>query len=82
MATKKKVKRVKKTSSTHTKSSSKMLTRSKSDKMITGVIGGIAAYFNIDSTILRLAWVAIVAFTGFVPGVLAYGVASLVMPEK
>lgn len=61
---------------------SKKLTKSSSDKMISGVIGGISEYIGIDSTILRLAWIAMVAFTGFVPGVLAYGLAALVMPER
>ena len=49
--------------------------------MIGGVIGGLAAYFSIDATILRLAWVALVAFTGFIPGILAYVVAMVVIPE-
>lgn len=60
----------------------KMLTRSKTDRIVTGVLGGISSYFNVDSTVLRLAWIAIVAFTGFVPGLVAYAVATLVMPEK
>lgn len=49
--------------------------------MIGGVLGGLASYFKIDSTILRLAFVAIVAFTGFVPGIVAYGMAMVVIPE-
>ena len=57
------------------------LKKSKSDRMVSGVIGGLAEYFNVDSTILRLLWIAVVAFTGFVPGVLAYIVAMAVMPE-
>lgn len=56
-------------------------TRSKKDKMIGGVLGGLAAYFKIDSTILRLGFVALVAFTGFVPGIVAYGIAMVVIPE-
>ncbi len=56
-------------------------TRSKKDKMIGGVLGGLAQYFKIDSTILRLAFVALVAFTGFVPGIVAYGIAMVVIPE-
>ncbi len=60
----------------------KKLTRSTTDKVLTGVIGGIAAYFGVDSTLLRLAWLLIVAFTGFVPGLVAYIIAAVVIPEK
>ncbi len=63
-------------------SKSTMLSKSKNDRMISGVIGGIAKYLNIDSTILRLAWIAVVAFTGFLPGIIAYGLAMIVMPEE
>lgn len=60
----------------------KKLVRSTSDKMVSGVIGGVAHYTGVDSTLLRLTWLLIVAFTGFVPGIVAYIVASLVMPER
>ncbi len=61
---------------------SRKLTKSKSDRMISGVMGGIAEYLQIDSTILRLIWIAFVAFTGFIPGILAYAVATVIVPEK
>lgn len=63
------------------KTLSQKFLRSKKDRMIGGVLGGLAEYFKIDSTILRLAWVALVAFTGFVPGIVAYGIAMVVIPE-
>ncbi len=56
----------------------KKLYRSQTDKKIAGVCGGIAAYFGIDSTIIRLVWVLAVVFGG--AGLLAYIVAALVMP--
>ncbi len=59
----------------------KKLYRSSTDTFITGVCGGVAEYFTIDSTVLRLIWVLIVTFTGFVPGVLAYIVAAMIMPR-
>ena len=37
----------------------KKLYKSSTDKKIAGVCGGIAEYFNIDSTLVRLAWVAV-----------------------
>lgn len=56
--------------------------RSKSDRLVAGVFGGLAEYFKIDPTILRLAWVLVTVFTGFVPGIVAYILAAMIMPEQ
>ncbi len=53
---------------------------SKTDKKIMGVCGGIAEYFNIDSTLVRIIWVVLSCFYGM--GVLAYIICALVMPQK
>lgn len=58
----------------------KKLYKSKIDNKICGVCGGIAEYFNIDSTIIRLIWV-IAVFASFGTGVLAYFIAAIVMPD-
>ncbi len=58
----------------------KKLCRSSVDKKIFGVCGGIAEYFNIDSTIVRLIWVLTVVFAGF--GILAYLLTALVLPKQ
>ena len=58
----------------------KKLYKSNTDKKLCGVCGGIAEYFNIDSTIVRLILVLAVLFAGC--GILAYIVAALVMPYK
>ena len=50
------------------------------EKKLLGVCGGIAEYFEIDPTLVRLVWV-IVAFA-FGVGVLAYIIAAIVMPKK
>jgi phage shock protein C len=55
-------------------------TRSRDDKMIAGVCGGLASYFNIDSTIVRLLFVLAVFLGGASP--LIYLVLWLVMPEQ
>jgi phage shock protein C len=55
-------------------------TRSKNDKMIAGVCGGLARYFNIDPAIVRLLFVLAVALGGASP--LIYLVLWLVMPEE
>ncbi len=54
-------------------------TRSSSDKMIAGVCGGIARYFNIDPVIVRLVFVLSVLIGGVTPFV--YLILWLVMPE-
>ena len=56
----------------------KKLYRSETDKMIGGVCGGLAEYFNIDSTIIRLAFVIMGLLGGH--GVLVYLVLLLLIP--
>lgn len=58
----------------------KRLYKSESDKKICGVCSGIAKYFSIDPTLVRLGLVAFCILGG--SGVLAYIVCALVMPEE
>lgn len=58
----------------------KRLYRSHHNKVFAGICGGIGEYCNIDPTVLRLIWVLVVIFTGFVPGVLVYIIAYFVIP--
>lgn len=58
----------------------KKLYRSRTDKKVCGVCGGIAEYLDIDVTLVRLGAVALVVFAG--GGLLAYIVAAIVMPEN
>ncbi len=60
----------------------KKLYRSNKNKIFAGIIGGVGEYFDVDPVILRLLWVLIIVFTGLVPGVVAYLIAMLVVPEK
>lgn len=60
----------------------KKIYRSNTDKMVAGVIGGFAEYFQVDSTLLRLGYVLITIFTGFFPGIIFYIVAALIMPLR
>ena len=57
----------------------KKLYRSRTNKTIAGVCGGLAEYLNIDPTIIRVIW-ALVALSG--AGVLAYLICALIIPEK
>lgn len=50
------------------------------NKMIAGVCAGIAEYFSIDPTLIRLAWVVFCALGG--SGVLAYIIAAIIIPEQ
>ena len=56
------------------------LYRSQSDKKIAGVCGGIAEYFNIDPTIVRLLWLILVFCFG--GGLVAYLLAVIVIPYR
>ena len=58
----------------------KTLYKSKTKKMIAGVCGGIAEYFGIDPTLVRLGFVALSFLFG--GGVLVYIIAAIIMPEE
>ena len=64
------------------KTYNKKLYRSKDNKIFAGVIGGIGEYFEIDPTMLRVAYIILSVFTGFFPGVIAYIFMSLVVPKN
>lgn len=57
----------------------KRLYRSERDKMLAGVCGGLGDYFNIDPTLLRLAWV-ILGVCGV--GILGYIIAAIIVPTE
>lgn len=59
--------------------SNKRLYKSSVNCMICGVCGGIAEYFDIDPTLVRLAWIIFSCLGG--SGVLAYIVAAIVIPR-
>ena len=58
----------------------KKLYRSKSNRMLVGVCGGVAEYFDIDPTIVRAIW-AVASIFAFA-GIIAYAVCAFVIPEK
>ena len=58
----------------------KRLYRIEEGKMVAGVCGGVAEYFNIDPTVVRLGWTLISAFAG--AGIVAYIAAAIIMPVK
>ncbi len=58
----------------------KRLYRSKTDKVIAGVCGGVGEYFGIDPVIVRIIWAALIFGYGF--GFFAYLLAWLIIPLK
>ena len=58
----------------------KRLYRSRFNRKILGVCGGIGEYFNIDPTVVRVAWVLAVLLFG--TGLLAYLIAAIIMPDQ
>ena len=59
----------------------KKLTRS-ANKMLAGVCGGIAEYFDIDPTLIRVCYAALSVFSAAFPGLILYIILMLIMPEK
>jgi phage shock protein C len=56
----------------------KKLVKSRTDRKICGVCGGLAEYINLDPTVIRILWL-IFAFTGV--GIFAYIACAFVMPD-
>jgi phage shock protein C len=59
---------------------SNKLCKSNSNKMIAGVCGGIAEFFNIDPTIVRLGWVLFSFLMG--SGILVYIICAIIIPSN
>jgi phage shock protein C len=60
----------------------KRLMRPRATRKIAGVCAGLAEYFDLDITLVRVLWLVITLFTGIIFGVIAYIVAWIVMPEE
>jgi phage shock protein C len=59
----------------------KKLYRSRANRMIAGVMGGLGEFFGVDPVLLRLAYLILTVFSGFLPGIVGYVLAVLVVPE-
>ena len=60
----------------------KKLYLSDKNRMISGVCGGLADYYEVDVNVVRLAWVVLTILSGIIPGVLAYVAAALLIPNE
>jgi len=61
-------------------SEKKRIYRSRSDRMVAGVLGGWAAYLGFDPSLVRLGFVVLLILTGFFPGIFFYLVMAIIIP--
>ena len=61
---------------------SRPLRRSRTNRQIAGVVGGLAEYFNVDATLLRVVYVVGSIVSAAFPGVLVYLLLWLLIPES
>ncbi len=59
----------------------KKLYRSNTDKMLCGVLGGLAEYLNVDSTLIRIAYAALCIYSGGFPGLVLYIICAIIIPS-
>ena len=59
----------------------KKLYKSRQNRMISGVCGGIAEYFNVDPTLIRLIAVLGAVFTAFFGAAIAYLICAVIIPD-
>lgn len=60
----------------------KRLERDKEKAVVSGVLAGMANYFNQDPVLFRIAAITFLIITGFFPGILLYLAAVLIMPKE
>ena len=58
------------------------LRRSRRNRQIAGVVGGLAEYFNVDATLLRVVYVVGSIVSAAFPGLLVYALLWLIIPEE
>ncbi len=59
----------------------KKLYRSKTDRKIAGIFGGIGELYNIDPNLLRILSILLLFLTGFIPILSTYIIAWIIIPE-
>lgn len=56
--------------------------RKSSDKKLCGVCGGIAEYFALDPTLIRIGYACLTVFSAGFPGILLYIIMAFIMPSE
>jgi phage shock protein C len=59
----------------------KRLMRSKTNRRVAGIFGGLGSYCGVDPTLLRVAYVLCALIVGVVPAIIAYIVGAIIIPE-
>ncbi|HMB89476.1 MAG TPA: PspC domain-containing protein [Rhodothermales bacterium] len=57
------------------------LTKSSHERMIAGVCGGLAEYFDLDPTLVRVGYVLLSVLSAGFPGLLVYIILAVIMPD-
>ena len=60
----------------------KKLYRSRIDKKIAGICGGISKFTNLDSTLIRILLIVLMLITGIIPIIILYIIGIIIIPEK
>jgi phage shock protein C len=60
----------------------KRLYRSRTNRTVAGILGGLGEYLNIDPTVLRVIFIILLIATAFFPCILGYFIAYFVIPEE
>ncbi|MGJ7036230.1 PspC domain-containing protein [Anoxybacillus eryuanensis] len=60
----------------------KKLVRLRHDRMLAGVLSGLSAYMNMDATVVRLLFVALLLITGIMPFAILYVLAIFIIPSE
>lgn len=58
------------------------LIRSRRDRKIAGICAGMGQYLELDTSLVRILWVLVTFAVGFFPGLIAYIVAWIIVPEE
>lgn len=61
---------------------SKKLYKSNDDKVISGVLGGLGEYFDVDPVLIRVGYIFLTVFSAVIPGIITYILMALVVPNQ
>jgi phage shock protein C len=65
-----------------TETGPRRLLRSRQNRVVAGVCGGIAEYFRLDPLLVRAVWAVLTMITAVIPGVIVYILATIIVPEN